>query len=345
MANQRMKLTGAAILVSRDTTPLQAAPAAYPYRSATEPSGFARVASFGSCVRRSFVFPIAFLIVREKRKMPKTARDPSDQRRSLGALFLEWSFFVQLMTNYGKDSDGNKLPPEEKKELKDGWAQTDQLGKELCILAEHYGIDSTPISRFLWDRKFKHLPAAEELARRLDAKEWAEELNAPSPRSNTRALDLVLHAPSADLGLTRGFHKKRHDPLVEKLEGLLETKLNPTPTVSILQSLGDRGCDLLIEWSQQAKYGVQLKSNGDVEEPDFANKTLAQIQDSRQHGLIKLYVVLAADMTGDSNLQKVRCFVSRLSAAHDPYVSVVPPERAWTLLCAKPSRRRTRPNE
>jgi len=35
-ANQRMKLTGAAILVSRAMKVLQAAPAAYPYRSATE---------------------------------------------------------------------------------------------------------------------------------------------------------------------------------------------------------------------------------------------------------------------------------------------------------------------
>ena len=33
MSIQRMKLTGAAILVLRDTTVLQAAPAAYPYRS------------------------------------------------------------------------------------------------------------------------------------------------------------------------------------------------------------------------------------------------------------------------------------------------------------------------
>ena len=32
MANQRMKLTGAAILVSRGVKVLRAAPAAYPYR-------------------------------------------------------------------------------------------------------------------------------------------------------------------------------------------------------------------------------------------------------------------------------------------------------------------------
>jgi galactose-1-phosphate uridylyltransferase len=36
MIIKRMKLTGAAILVSRGMKVLQAAPAAYPYRSATE---------------------------------------------------------------------------------------------------------------------------------------------------------------------------------------------------------------------------------------------------------------------------------------------------------------------
>ena len=36
MSNQRLKLTGAAILVSRGLKVLQAAPAAYPYRSAAE---------------------------------------------------------------------------------------------------------------------------------------------------------------------------------------------------------------------------------------------------------------------------------------------------------------------
>jgi hypothetical protein len=35
-ANKRMKLTGAAILVSRGMKVLQAAPAAYPYRSANQ---------------------------------------------------------------------------------------------------------------------------------------------------------------------------------------------------------------------------------------------------------------------------------------------------------------------
>lgn len=47
-----MKLTGVAILVSRDTKVLQAAPAAYPYRSGTRKDGFMckSVACWGICL-------------------------------------------------------------------------------------------------------------------------------------------------------------------------------------------------------------------------------------------------------------------------------------------------------
>ena len=120
--------------------------------------------------------------------------------------------------------------------------------------------------------------------------------------------------------------------MVERLQEELESKLFESPRLFLTQSLQDRGCDLVIEWPQRAKYGVQLKSNGDVTETNFANKTIAQIQDSRQHNLRRLYVILAADITGNSNAQKVRGLMSRISAMNDPYVVAVPPERVWNLL-------------
>src|SRR4029077_10826342 len=147
-----------------------------------------------------------------------------------------------------------------------------------------------------------------------------------------RVLEHVLWPQAADVALTAGFGDERHDPLVTRLQAILEARLLERPRLAILQSLQDRGCDLLIEWPLRAKYGVQLKSNGDVEEKGFANKTLAQIQDSRQHGLERLFVVLAADITDTSKAQKVRGIVSRISSMSDPYVVTVPPERAWTLL-------------
>jgi hypothetical protein len=150
-----------------------------------------------------------------------------------------------------------------------------------------------------------------------------------------KVLGHVLWPQAADVALTARFRDERHDPLVTRLQAILEAKLLEQPRLSILQSLQDHGCDLLVEWPLRAKYGVQLNSNGDIEEDGFANKTLAQIQDSRQHGLERLFVVLAADITDASNIQKVRGMVSRISSMNDPYVIAVPPERAWTLLFPK----------
>jgi hypothetical protein len=155
-----------------------------------------------------------------------------------------------------------------------------------------------------------------------------------------RVLQNVLWPAAADVSRTEAFRAHRHDPLITRLQEILEAMLLERPRMSILQSLQDRGVDLLIEWPQRGKYGVQLKSHGDVEDKEFASHTLMQIQDSRQHGLERLYVVIAADIRevrkgnklDNASSQKVRGLISRVSAMNDPYVVVVPPERAWTLL-------------
>jgi len=155
-----------------------------------------------------------------------------------------------------------------------------------------------------------------------------------------RVLQNVLWPAAEDVARTADFREQRHDPLLTRLQNILEARLLEKPRISILQSLQDRGVDLLIEWPFRGKYGVQLKSHGDVEEKEFAAHTLMQIQDSRQHGLQRLYVVIAADILevrkgkilDNANAQKVRALISRISSMNDPYVVVVPPERAWTLL-------------
>ncbi len=119
------------------------------------------------------------------------------------------------------------------------------------------------------------------------------------------ALEDVMRPRAADIAATARFREERHDPLLARLQTRLEIKLVERPHIAIIQNRQDRGCDLVIDWPMRVKYGVQLKSNGDVEEKDFAGKTVQQIQDSRQHGLTKLFVVLAADITGKSNLEKV----------------------------------------
>ena len=100
-----------------------------------------------------------------------------------------------------------------------------------------------------------------------------------------RVLEYLMWPSPVDVAMTADFREERHDPLVERLQEELESKLFESPRLFLTQSLQDRGCDLVIDWPQRAKYGVQLKSNGDVTETNFANKTIAQIQDSRQHNL------------------------------------------------------------
>lgn len=137
-------------------------------------------------------------------------------------------------------------------------------------------------------------------------------------------LNQLMWPAACDVKLTESFREERHDPLVDRLLSYPESRLPAGTRLSDLQSFQDRGCDLLIEWSSGQKDGVQLKSNGDVEKADFSQKTVAQIQHSRQHGLRKLYLVLAADITRTSNSQKVRGMISTVSAMNDPSITLQP---------------------
>jgi len=151
----------------------------------------------------------------------------------------------------------------------------------------------------------------------------------------SKAIHDFLCRPAAAIARTKGFEKHRHDPMLVRLRHMADEQLPGRPTVVITQSLQDSGCDLTIYWGGGAKYGVQLKSHSDISKPDFAGKTVGQIQYSKQHGLKRLYVLLAGDMTDQSHVQKVRGFTSSVSKMNDKYVHIVPPERLWTLLFAE----------
>ena len=145
-------------------------------------------------------------------------------------------------------------------------------------------------------------------------------------------LHQFLWKPAADPALTRGFGGFSHDHLLRLLREKADNNLVGKPRIVLVQSLQDAGCDLVIEWGDGSKYGIQLKSHGDIGEKDFAPKTVAQIQDSRRHGLRKLYVLLAGDLTDHSQVEKLRGFEARVSQQNDNYVVTISPERLWTLL-------------
>jgi hypothetical protein len=163
---------------------------------------------------------------------------------------------------------------------------------------------------------------------------WAE-VGAELSDSNSdlsRAIEAAIRRPAAHILATAGFRDRRHDGLLRRLQTVLEVKLLEHPQIDLLQGMQDRGCDLIVAWPARAKYGVQLKNDDDVKDKQFFIRTKAQITESRTHGLERLYIVLAADITGQSNREKVRQMQSEISALKDPYVVAISPECSWNLL-------------
>lgn len=161
--------------------------------------------------------------------------------------------------------------------------------------------------------------------------EWFDGVSTP-PTDHVAAIHDFLWRKPGTAAKTKGFQKLGHDALLEILRKKVEAELSGKPRIVPTQSLQDAGCDLVVEWSEDAKYGVQLKSHFDIGEKDFAAKTTSQIQNSRQHGLRRLYVLLAGDLTDESQEQKTRGLAANVSKMKDSYVFVVSPEQVWTLL-------------
>jgi AbiJ N-terminal domain 5 len=161
--------------------------------------------------------------------------------------------------------------------------------------------------------------------------EWFDWVSTP-PTDHIASIHEFLWRKPSGPAKTKGFRNRRHDALLEILRTKAEKELPGKPRIVPTQSLRDAGCDLVIEWRNDAKYGVQLKSHFDIGEKDFAVKTASQIQNSRQHGLRRLYVLLSGDLTDKSQEQKARGLAANVSKMRDSYVFVVSPEQVWTLL-------------
>ena len=147
------------------------------------------------------------------------------------------------------------------------------------------------------------------------------------------ALESFLWQDAAEPADTAGFRGQKHEDLLQSLQRAIDRQFGTALQVTIVHSLDEAGCDIGIRFPDSGvKRGVQLKSYQDVGQKCFARDTLAQIQDSRQHGLDRLYVVLCGDMKDCSQSQKVHGLLSRISRIGDDYVHAIPPERAWTLL-------------
>ncbi|MGH9988544.1 MAG: hypothetical protein ACRD8W_31815, partial [Nitrososphaeraceae archaeon] len=102
--------------------------------------------------------------------------------------------------------------------------------------------------------------------------------------------------------------------------------------ISPEQSLRDEGIDVILYFpDSNMKIGIQVKSYGDVENPDFSTNVIKQIFRSKKHGITKLILALAGDLTSRSQQEKIRGLVSELSQRNDNYVHTLVPESVLNI--------------
>lgn len=90
------------------------------------------------------------------------------------------------------------------------------------------------------------------------------------------------------------------------------------------QSIGDSGCDVAIVLKEGVKVGVQIKSPGDVDAENFANKVKAQYAESYALGLDKYYILICAPITATTE-RKINYIVSHLATYKTNYHAVLNP--------------------
>jgi hypothetical protein len=211
------------------------------------------------------------------------------------------------------------------------WGDPDYADNALSIIVKMIGKDAGSLFVML------NTPKIIDWIRENETVLYAEVFgdgasDAEPPIEHANVIHDFLWRPLAETAITKGFCGKKHDKLLALLQRKADTQLPGRPKIADMQSLQDAGCDLTIDWGEGVKYGIQLKSHFDIGQPDFQAKTLSQVQDSRQHKLLRLFVLLAGDMTDPSQLQKVRGLEARVSRMADKYVLLVAPERLWTCL-------------
>ncbi|MEL1242659.1 hypothetical protein AAEO56_00180 [Flavobacterium sp. DGU11] len=131
---------------------------------------------------------------------------------------------------------------------------------------------------------------------------------------------------------TSYFTNKKHDDLLDLLLRYIENSsaLIGNPNVFKTQALNDHGVDLIIEYPNECKIGIQIKSHFDVTEKDFAVKVKAQFAESQFHGLTKWYLLICSPLTefdGKSYSSKISHLINELSSYKTSYHVVHNPQQ------------------
>lgn len=161
--------------------------------------------------------------------------------------------------------------------------------------------------------------------------------NAPND-SRERCFHIVsriFDIPSAKPEDTKFFRTVTHEEACEAFRYWLEQMrivLAEPVNITITQSLRDDGIDVLLAFlKSKVKFGFQIKSYNDIREKDFTKSTIAQIERSRKHGVYRFFLAFCADLTDDSQREKVRGLTSEISEMGD-YCHVFSPEKTLRIV-------------
>lgn len=132
------------------------------------------------------------------------------------------------------------------------------------------------------------------------------------------------------------FKDKKHDELLDLLQDYIQHSsfLIGNPRVFKTQSLNDHGVDLIVEFPNKSKIGLQIKSHFDVTEKDFAVKVKAQMADSQFHGLDKWYLFICSpinDGTTDYSF-KISHLINEFSGYKTTYHVIYSPQQCHNIL-------------
>lgn len=154
-------------------------------------------------------------------------------------------------------------------------------------------------------------------------------------RTLTERLGKILDCNSAEPDQTDILKDVSHDELCRAFEYWLDqTKLmlGEVAWLEQTQSLRDAGVDVAISLiKSNIKFGIQVKSHGDIQDKNFSRNVLAQITQTKKHGLSGLFLAFAGDLTDNSQIEKVRGMTSEISQQKDNYVVTISPEKVVTI--------------
>jgi hypothetical protein len=135
---------------------------------------------------------------------------------------------------------------------------------------------------------------------------------------------------------TAVFQGASHEELLDALEYWIDQckMIFGDVVIDNLQGFKDSGVDIGISLVRSnIRFGLQVKSHGDIEKPDFYTKVKSQAFESDSHSLEKYIILFGGDM--NTQKTKVNGIIAELSQRNtDLRIITVPPEKLLTILMA-----------